>query len=135
MKIALSSLGKDINSNLSEVFGRCPYFVIVEISTKGGSAFGGEDKKVKGFEAIENTSANQMGGAGISAARMVAEENVAAVISGNIGPRALEVLRQFNIEVYKGTGLVKEVIESFIEGELEKIKKAGAKDVCEEHKI
>ena len=112
MKIALSSPGKDISSNLSEVFGRCPYFLIVEI----------EDKEAKGFKAVENTSINQIGGAGISAAQMVAEKNVSAAITGSIGPRALEVLRQFNIEVYKGTGLIREVIQKFIERKLEKIK-------------
>jgi len=111
MKIAFSSCGKDINSNLSEVFGRCPYFLIVEI----------EDKKVKGFEAIENSSINQTGGAGISAAQMVAQKNVSAVITGTVGPRASAVLKQFNIQIFSGVGLVKEVIQKFIEGKLEKI--------------
>ena len=112
MKIALSSSGKDINSNLSEVFGRCPYFVIVEI----------EDKKVKGFETTENTSVNQTGGAGISVAKIVAGKNVNAVITGNVGPRALEVLKQFNIQVYSGVGLIKDAIQKFIEGKLKEIK-------------
>jgi len=111
MKIALSSSGKDLNSSLSEVFGRCPYFLIVEI----------DDKKVKEFEAVRNLSINQMGGAGIAAAQTVAEKNVSVVITGAVGPRALEVLKQFNIQVYSDTGLVKEAIQEFIEGKLEKI--------------
>jgi len=111
MKIALSCNGKDINDNLSEMFGRCPYFLIVEI----------EDKKVKKFEAIENTSINQTSGVGISVAQMIAGKNVSAVITGNVGPRALDVLRQFNIDVYKGAGLTKEVLQKFIEGKLQKI--------------
>ncbi|OIO15243.1 hypothetical protein COV53_03710 [Candidatus Gottesmanbacteria bacterium CG11_big_fil_rev_8_21_14_0_20_37_11] len=111
MKIALSSSGKDTESNISEVFGRCANFLIMEI----------EDKKVNGIEAIENTSINQLGGAGISAAQMVAEKGIKAVITGNIGPRALDVFRQFNIQVYKGTGLVKEVIQDFIDSKLTKI--------------
>jgi predicted Fe-Mo cluster-binding NifX family protein len=111
MKIAISSEGKDINSNLSEVFGRCPYFLIVEIN----------NKKIKRFEAIENTSINQAGGAGISTAQMIAEKNVNAVITGAVGPRALDVLKQFNIRVYNGTGLIKEAIQKFIDGKLEKL--------------
>ena len=111
MKIALSSLGKDLNSNLSEVFGRCPYFLIVEII----------DKKVKGFEVIENTNMNQMGGAGITTAQMIAEKNISAVITGAVGPRALDVLKQFNTQVFNGTGLVKEAIQKFIDGKLEKV--------------
>jgi len=111
MKIAVSSTGKNLSSQVDEIFGRCPYFLIVEI----------DDKKVKGFEAIENKSANQMSGAGISAAQMVAEKNVSVVITGAIGPRGLGVLKQFNIQVYSGAGLVKEVIQKFIEGKLEKV--------------
>ena len=110
MKIAISSKGKDINNNLSEVFGRCPYFLIVEI----------DDKKIKGFEAIKNLSINQTSGAGISAAQMVAGKNVSVVITGAVGPRALDVLKQFNIQVYNGTGLVREAVQKFIEGKLKK---------------
>ena len=111
MKIAVSSTGKDLDSDVSSTFGRCPYFIIAEI----------EDKKIKMSEAIENTSADQTGGAGISAAQIVAEKDVNAVISGNVGPRALEVFRQFNIEIYSGSGSVNEVLQKFIDGELQKI--------------
>ena len=112
MKIAISSTGKDLNSLVAEVFGRCACFLIVEI----------DDKKVKGFEAIENTSVNQTGGAGISVAQIVAGKNVNAVITGSVGPRALDVLKQFNVQVYSGTGLIKNAIQKFIEGKLEEIK-------------
>jgi len=111
MKIAVSSTGKNLSSQVDEIFGRCPYFLIVEI----------DDKKVKGFEAIENKNVNQMDGAGIATAQMVAEKNVSAVIAGSVGPRALDVLKQFDIQVYSGTGLAKEVTQKFIEGKLEKI--------------
>ena len=111
MKIAISSKEKDLNGEVDSVFGRCPYFLIVEI----------EDKKIQGFEAIENTSAKQMGGAGISAAQIVAEKNVDAVITGNIGPRALDVLGQFNVKIYNGSGPIDEVLQEFIDGKLETI--------------
>lgn len=113
MKVAVSSTGKDIESQVSNVFGRCPYFIIVEI----------ENKKITKVEAIENTSAKQMGGVGISAAQTVAEKDAKAVITGNIGPRASDVLRQFSIEVYNGSGCksVKEALQKFIDNKLEKI--------------
>lgn len=110
MKVAISSTGKDINSNVSNVFGRCPYFVIVEI----------ENKKITKIESMENTTANQMGRAGISAAQKVAEKNANIVIAADVGPRALDVFRQFNIMAYKGSGTVKEVLQKFIDGKLEK---------------
>jgi len=111
MKVAVSSTGKDLNSNVSNVFGRCPYFVIAEI----------EKKKIVKTEAIENTSFDKMGGAGISTAQAIAEKDVKAVITGNVGPRASDVLRQFKIEVYSGSGTIKEVLQKFIENKLEKI--------------
>lgn len=112
MKIAISSTGKSLESRAAKVFGRCPYFVIAEI----------RDKTIKKTEVIENIGAGQMGGAGITAAQLVSEKNVSAVVSGEIGPRAFAVLKQFNIEVYSGNGKVKEVIQDFIDNKLKKNK-------------
>ncbi len=111
MKIAVSSTGKNLTDNVSEVFARCPYFVIAEI----------EDGEIKKIETIENKSINQTSGAGISTAQSMAEKNVNAVITGNVGPRAFDVLKQFNIEVYSGKGAIKEVLQEFIEGKLKKM--------------
>ena len=111
MKIAISSTGKNLNSNVSDVFGRSPYFIIAEI----------ENKKIGKVEAIQNISVKQMGGVGISVAQMVAEKDATIVITGNVGPRAVDVLKQFNIEIYAGNGLIKEVLQEFIDGKLEKV--------------
>ena len=111
MKIAVSSTDKNIESNVSDVFGRCPYFIIAEI----------KDQKIEKTEAIENENINQMSGAGISTAQLMAEKDVNTVITGNVGPRALDVLKQFNIEIYFGEGVVKNVLQEFIDGKLKKI--------------
>ena len=111
MKIAISSKGKDINSEIDDIFGRCSYFIIAEV----------DNKEIKKSESVENTNVNQMGGAGIATAQMMAEKDVNAVITGNVGPRAFDVLKQFNIEVYSGEGVVKEVLQKFIDGKLKKI--------------
>jgi len=110
MKIGISSNGKNLEDTVSEVFARCPYFIIAEIG----------NGKIKNFEAIKNEAGNRMGGAGIFAAQLMAEKDVEVVITKNIGPRALDVLEQFNIEVYQGEGKVKEAIEKFIKEKLEK---------------
>lgn len=110
MKIAISASGKSLENNVSEIFARCPYFVVVEI----------KDGKIDKTEILENKGANQMGGAGIAVAQLMAEKEVNAVITGNVGPRAFEILRQFGIEIYRGQGKIKEVIEKFLEEKLEK---------------
>jgi predicted Fe-Mo cluster-binding NifX family protein len=102
MRIAVSSTGKTLDDEVSPVFGRCPYFLIIELT----------NKEPKLLEAVANTSADQRGGAGISAARLVAGKKVDAVVSGNIGPRALDVLGQFNVKVFKKQGIVREVLNN-----------------------
>ena len=111
VKIAISSTGEKLTDNVSEVFARCPYFVLAEI----------ENKEIKRYEAIKNESINQMGGAGISTAQLMAEKDIKAVITKNVGPRALDVLKQFNIGIYYGDGTIEKVLREFIEGKLEKM--------------
>jgi len=114
MKIAISSTGNNLESEVDVRFGRCNYFLIVEI----------EDNKIKGFKAIENTAKEQTGGAGIMAGEIVAKQKVDAVISTNVGPRAFSVFEQFEIKIYLGEGKIKEVIQDFIDSKLIEISNA-----------
>ncbi|UZE94086.1 MAG: NifB/NifX family molybdenum-iron cluster-binding protein [Candidatus Pacearchaeota archaeon] len=111
MKVAISSTGEGIESQVDARFGRCPYFVVVEI----------ENKKIKKIKTIKNTAAAQFGGAGITAAQVVANEKVNAIITMNLGPRAFGVLQQLSIEMYQGSGKIKAVIKQLIDGKLKKI--------------
>jgi predicted Fe-Mo cluster-binding NifX family protein len=111
MRIAISSAGEDLESQVDMRFGRCPKYVIVEI----------EDKKVKSSKTIDNTAMMQGGGAGIAAAQLMGNEKVEAVITGNMGPNAFNVLNQLKIDVYQATGIIKDVVQQFIDGKLNKI--------------
>ena len=111
MKIAISSRGENLDSEVDIKFGRCDYFLIVEI----------ENKEIKNIKAIKNTAVAQIGGAGVSAAEIVANEKVSAIITGNIGPRAFLVFEQLGIKIYQGQGKIKNVVQQFIDGELTKI--------------
>lgn len=111
IKIAISSTGNEPDSNVDPRFGRCPFYVIVDI----------EDKEIKDQKTIDNPATTQGGGAGISAAQLVANEKAEAVITGNMGPNAFSVLDQAGIKIYIGTGPVKEAIQQFIEGTLNEV--------------
>ena len=111
MKIAISSTGKSLENEIDARFGRCHYFLIVKI----------DDKKIINAQAIENTAAEQMGGAGITAAKIVADKKVDAIITVNLGPRAFSVFEQFGIKIYQGQGNIKNAIQKFIKGELTEI--------------
>lgn len=109
MRVAIASAENDLEGNVADIFGRCAYFLIVD-TEKGEIS-----------EVLENVSSNQMGGAGVSAAQAVAEKKVDAVISGNLGPRALDIFRQFGIAAYKGEGKIKDVLKKLQSGELQKV--------------
>jgi predicted Fe-Mo cluster-binding NifX family protein len=111
MRIAISSTGKDIKSEIDVRFGRCPYFVIVDI----------EGKKIKSTKTVENTATAQAGGAGVSAAELVGNQKIDAVITGNMGPRAFDVMAQLGIDVYQAEGTIEDVVKQFIDGKLRKI--------------
>ena len=111
VKVAISSMDKNINGNVADVFGRCSYFIIAQV----------EQGKIGETKVIENGNINQISGAGVSAAQLIAEQKVEAVISKNMGPRAVDVLTQFNIEIYSGEGAIKEVLQKFIDKKLKKI--------------
>jgi len=117
MKLAISSVeNKGLKSQLSPVFGRCPYFVVVEI----------ENKETKNVKTIKNTAAAQMGGAGITAAQLIGNEGVKVVITGAAGPRAFQVFQQLGIKVLRGIeGTVKQNIEVYLDGKLQEITTPG----------
>jgi predicted Fe-Mo cluster-binding NifX family protein len=107
MKIAVTSRGEDLSSQVDARFGRARYFVIVETET-------GE------FTALDNEqNLNAAQGAGVQAAQHVAGQGVEAVITGHCGPRAFQVLTAGGIKVFNGLdGTVAEAVEQFKAGEL-----------------
>jgi predicted Fe-Mo cluster-binding NifX family protein len=106
MKLAISSSGKDLNSQLDPRFGRCAYFLIINPDDMS-------------FEVFSNESAVLGGGAGIQSAQFLASKGVNAVITGNCGPNAVQTLSAAGIEVFTGqTGIVEEAVERFKQDEL-----------------
>jgi predicted Fe-Mo cluster-binding NifX family protein len=104
MKIAISATGPTLDADIDPRFGRCQYFIIA-------------DPETMQFEAMDNTSAAAAGGAGISAAQAVAGKGVQAVLTGNCGPNAHQVLSSSGIQIITGvSGKVREAIEGYKSG-------------------
>ena len=108
MRIAISSAGKQLDSNLDPRFGRAPYFIIL-------------DEETMDFEAVENTqNLNLPQGAGIQAGKTIADQHVDALITGHCGPKAFRVLQNAGIKIVTGAGgKVTEAVDQFKRGELE----------------
>jgi len=106
MKIAISSSGKDLDSQIDPRFGRCQYFIFV-------------DPETMEFEVSENEGLMAMGGAGVQAAQLIAQKGATALITGNLGPNAASALSASGIRVYLVPGgTIKDVIEGYRSGSL-----------------
>lgn len=108
MRIAISSEGNELDSNLDPRFGRAAYFIILDAETMD-------------FEVVENNkNFNLPGGAGIQAGKTVADQHVDALITGHCGPKAFKVLQNAGIKIVTGAGgKVTEAVEQFKKGVLE----------------
>ena len=106
MKIAITSTGKTLDSQVDPRFGRAAYFLIVD--TDSGK-----------FEALENDAVSAGGGAGVSAAKTVADAGAKAVLTGNCGPNAERTLSAAGIKLYTAlTGTAAQALELFRSGKL-----------------
>ena len=109
MKIIITSSGKTLDSEISEVFGRCPVFILADTET-------GE------FTAFDNTAVSARGGAGIQSAQFVVDQGAEAILNGNIGPKALSVIKAAGLPIYVQEGkTAAEVIDNFKAGKLQKL--------------
>lgn len=107
MKIGICSLGPNLDSPISPVFGRALYFLIVNPATEE-------------FKVIANSALKASQGAGVEASQIVISQRVKAVICGNFGPNAFSILKMAGVKIYSDLfGLtVKEVISKYKKGEL-----------------
>ncbi len=116
MKIAISASGRDLDAEVDPRFGRCQHFIIADAETEE-------------FEAVDNSSAGASGGAGISAAQMIVDKGVEAVLTGNCGPNAHGVLSAAGIKIITGvSGKVKDAIAEYKIGTYSTAQQANVPD-------
>jgi predicted Fe-Mo cluster-binding NifX family protein len=112
MKVAITSQGADLDSEVDPRFGRAMFFIVVDTETGEFTAHDNE----------QNLSAAQ--GAGIQAAQNVVSFGVDGVVTGNVGPKAFTALQAGNIKIYVGAaGSVMRAVEQFKTGQLECVNK------------
>jgi len=108
MKIAVTTNNGGLEDSVCQVFGRCPTYTIIDP----------KDNEVGDVKIIDNPGFSAKGGAGIQAAQYILNEKIEAVISGNFGPNASEVLMRGGVKIYQFQGKVKEAIEKCVKGGL-----------------
>ncbi|HQE97536.1 MAG TPA: NifB/NifX family molybdenum-iron cluster-binding protein, partial [Methanothrix sp.] len=110
MKVCVTAAASGIDAPMDPRFGRCPFFVVVDLDSMSEIS-------------IPNANVNAASGAGIQAAQEVAKQGVSALITGNIGPNAMQTLSAAKIDVYQHQGgiAVRAALEAFQRGDLSKI--------------
>ena len=105
MKIAVTSTGENLDSEVDPRFGRAAFFLIV-------------DPETMDFAAVANENATG-GAAGIGSAKRIIDEGAEAVLTGNCGPNAERTLSAAGVKLYTGvTGTVVDAVELFRSGGL-----------------
>ncbi len=102
IRVAIPANGPDLNSEVSEHFGRAPYFIVVDV--EGG--------KVVGVSAVKNPTLEHHAHGEVP--QLMAKLRVKVVACKGIGPRALRALEGLGIETLiadLSTRIVKEVLD------------------------
>lgn len=107
MKIAVTAMGKTLYANLDSRFGRAQYILVLD-----------PDGTI--IEVIDNAASRAaMGGAGIKAAKMVADRKVDVLLTGRCGPNAESTLKAAGIKIGEvEAGTVRQILERFNRGEI-----------------
>ncbi len=105
MKIAVTSKGKDLDSQVDPRFGRAAYIIVVDTFSLR-------------FDVVDNSeNVNAFKGAGIQAATAVSEKGASALLTGYCGPNAFKTLNAAGIQVANDIkGSVRDAVAAFNEG-------------------
>lgn len=118
MKIVIPTNDKKgLEDGVAEHFGRCETYTFLD--ENGGVV-----------EIIKNTS-EHMGGAGLPP-ELMKKHGADVLLCRGLGPRALNLCREFGMEVY--TSEAKTAGEIFKLWKGKKLQKATLENVCEEHR-
>lgn len=117
MKLAISSKGTDLDSQVDPRFGRAAYILFVDSDTLD-------------FECVDNAeNVNAFKGAGIQTATLVSDRGADVLFTGHCGPKAFKVLDAVNVKVACDvSGTVRDAVKSFVEGKLTFIDKPNVEE-------
>ena len=114
MKIAVTSHGTDLESQVAPRFGRAAYILIVDSDTFD-------------FEVLDNKeNVSAFKGAGIQAASTVSSKGAEVLLTGFCGPNAFKALNAAKIGVANDAeGTVREAVQAYLDGKMPLADKAN----------
>ena len=110
MRIALATDdNRGLEAVLSHHFGRCAYYVLVDI----------DDKEIKDVKAVQNPFYQSHGEPG-QVPTFIQSLGAQVIIAGGMGPRAIGFFEQFGIQAITGaSGMVEAAIKDYIGGQIQ----------------
>ena len=107
MKIAVTSVGLNLDSEVDPRFGRAAYIIIVDSDTFA-------------FEVVDNQeNVNALKGAGIQAAKAVSEKGAEVLLTGFCGPHAFKAMNAAKIGgAINASGSVRDAVQAYLDGKL-----------------
>lgn len=103
MTIAFAISGEDLDAPIDDRFGRASSFLVYDTGT--GT-----------FEIVPNTALNSGQGAGLKAVELVVRSKVKAVVAGEFGPKANDMLSRADIRIYSAKSMtVRQALAQFFD--------------------
>ena len=110
MRVAITSKGKTMDSEIESRFSRSPFFVIVDTETGH-------------YKAFSNPGASAKDAACVDAVNFLVGKRVAGILTGNVGHNAFVTIQDTAMKIYLGaTGSVGETLENFKKRKLPRAK-------------
>ncbi|MCD6553619.1 MAG: NifB/NifX family molybdenum-iron cluster-binding protein [Anaerolineae bacterium] len=108
MRIAVSADDKNgLDSVVSPHFGRCPYYILVDV----------EGREVKDVRAVDNPYYGNHAPGQVPG--FINDQGVNVMLTGGMGGRAIAFFEQYGIEAVTGAaGTVRRALEQYLGGEL-----------------
>jgi predicted Fe-Mo cluster-binding NifX family protein len=117
--IAIPSDGEGgLKDKMNSRFGRCSSFTFVTV----------ENNEITGVKTVPNPASEAMGGAGIQAAQIVANNGANELIVGFLGPNAAQSLNALNIKIFQAPNqelTIKEIVDIRLKGKMDLISSAN----------
>ena len=114
MKIAVTSQGSELSSEIDLRFGRAKWLIIFDTETDD-------------FQAHDNAlNLNAAQGAGIQTGQNIANLGADVVITGNVGPNACRTLKAGDVKIYLAEKqTVQQAIDAFKADQLKQVDQAN----------
>ena len=106
-RIAIAAVGDNVGSEISEVAGRAPYYLIFD----GNGVF---------LKSLKNPFQNQGGGASSGVVDILNKESVKTVVAGKFGDKMTKQLETNKIEYHVHAGNAKDIVQTIIKNKRSK---------------